>query len=174
MVLRREPGEGEDPVPPQVRALQQRVGRFFEVLVKGTLALVLYGSATLVLSGVLFYFSWKLGLSALLVLCGLLPLAGSVYLLWRALRPRRFPRLWRYKTREAAVLQLARSVGGRVTVGDVAIGTGLTLQEADVLLNDLVRKGYAELRVSPSGVLVYHCLSVATTGEKDRAEPIMP
>jgi len=152
----------------QVQALQQRIGRFLSTVLKGTLGLTLYGSSTLVVSGVLFYFSWKLGLAALLVLSGLLPLAGSIYLLWRVLQPQHAPRLWRYKAREAAVLQLAQRLGGRLTVGDVALGTALTLQQAEAILNELVRKGYADLQLSPSGMLVYHCLSNPMTPTKPR------
>ncbi|MBI3327372.1 MAG: hypothetical protein HYZ81_11805 [Nitrospinae bacterium] len=143
-------------------------------MAKGALAFMLYGAGTLVVSGVLFYFSWKLGISALFVLSGLLPLGASAYLLKRMLRRGRQPRLWRYKTREAAILQLAHRLEGRLTVADVALGTGLTLQEAEATLNELVRKGYAELQVSPAGVLVYRCFPLASAEDKDRAEPLLP
>jgi hypothetical protein len=152
----------------------ERLGRFVEGLAKGALALVLYGSSTLVLSGILFYFSWKLGLSALLVLSGLLPLGVSAYLLWCLLRGRRPPRLWRYKTREAAILRLAQRIGGRLTVAEVAMGTGLGLREAEATLNELVRKGYADLQVSPSGMLVYHCLPLSGAVDKEHAEQVLP
>jgi len=79
-------GEGDDISDLQVEAFKERVVRFFEGLAKGALAAVLYGSGTVVLSGVLFYFSWKLGIAALFVLGGLLPLAASAYLLWRMMR----------------------------------------------------------------------------------------
>ncbi len=157
----------------RVQAGLERVGLFVEALLKGALALVLYGSGTLVLAGVLFYFSWKLGLSTFVVLSGLLPLGTSGYLLWRMLRRGRPPRLWRYKAREAAILQLAHRSGGRLTVAEAAIGTGLTLQEAEKLLNELVRKGYADLQVSPAGILVYRCLSLASAADKNRAEPLV-
>src|SRR2546426_507325 len=81
----------------------ERLGRFVEGLAKGAIALTLYGSGTLVLSGILCYFSLKLGLAALLMLSGLLPLGASAYLLWRLLRGRRPPRLWGYKTRGGAI-----------------------------------------------------------------------
>jgi hypothetical protein len=152
----------------------ERLGRFVEGLAKGALALVLYGSSTLVLSGILFYFSWKLGLSTLLVLSGLLPLGASAYLLWCLLRGRRPPRLWRYKTREAAILRLAQRVGGRLTVAEVAMGTGLGLREAEATLNELVRKGYADLQVSPSGMLVYHCIPLSGAVDKEHAEQVLP
>jgi hypothetical protein len=148
----------------------ERLSRLLEALAKGALALTLYGSGTLVLSGILFYFSWALGLSALLVLSGLLPLGGSAYLLWRLLRGRRPPGLWRYRTREAAIMQLAKRMGGRLTVAEVAIGTGLSLQKAEATLNELVRKGYVDVQVSPSGMLVYHCLHLSGAGDKERAE----
>src|SRR5919109_2627956 len=89
----------------QVDAFKERVVRFCAGLAKGVLATVLYGSGSLVLSGVLFYFSWKLGIAALLVLGGLLPLAGSGYLLWRLIRRGGPPRLWRRRWRQVAILQ---------------------------------------------------------------------
>jgi hypothetical protein len=166
--------EGEEAPPdPQIAALKERAWRFFERLAKGVLAVVLYGSGTLVLSGVLFYFSWKLGLTALFVLSGLLPLSASIYLLWRLMHHERRPRLWRYRSREAAILKLARRLGGRLTVADVALGTGLTLQASEAALNELVRKGYAELQVSRSGVLVYHCFPLADGNDKSHAERVL-
>lgn len=163
----------QPPEHDRVQVPLERVGSFVEALLKGTLALMLYGSGTLVLAGVLFYFSWKLGLSTFVVLSGLLPLGTSAYLLWRLLRHRRPPRLWRYKTREAAILQLAHRSGGRLTVAEAAIGTGLTLREAEKLLNELVRKGYADLQVSPTGVLVYRWFPLTSAADKNRAEPLV-
>jgi hypothetical protein len=152
----------------------ERLGHIVERIAKGALAMTLYASGTLVVSGVLFYFSWKLGLTALFVLSGLLPLGASGYLLWRLMRRGRPPRLWRYKSREAAIVHLAQRLGGRLTVTDAAIGTGLTLQEAEATLNELVRQGYADLQVSASGVLVYQCFPLTGTAEKERAERILP
>jgi hypothetical protein len=174
LISTRNPEQRDAPPDPQLEAFRERVWRFFDSLVKGVLAAILYGSGTLVLSGVLFYFSWKLGLSALLVLSGLLPLSASAYLLWRLARRGRQPWLWRYRAREAAILKLARRLGGRLTVADVALGTGLTLQTSEAALNELARKGYAELEVSPSGVIVYHCFPLADAHDKGRAERVLP
>src|SRR5687768_12741245 len=87
------PDGREDITDTRMQASIERFGRVLERLAKGALALTLYGSGSLVLSGILFYFSWKLGLSALLVLTGLLPLGASAYLLWRLLRRGQPPRL---------------------------------------------------------------------------------
>jgi hypothetical protein len=166
-------GDGGEAAPdPQPYAPMERLGRLLENVAKGALAVVLYGSGTLVVSGVLFYFSWQLGLTALFVLSGLLPLSASLYLLWKMQRRDRPPRLWRYRSREAAILRLAQRLGGRLTPAEVAVHTGLALRDAEATLNELVRRGYADVQVSPSGVLVYHCLPVAGAGDKERAERI--
>jgi len=163
----------QEPLDPQMAALKERAGRVLERLLKGVLATALYGSGTLVVSGVLFYFSWKLGLTAFFVLSGLLPLSASAYLLWRLMHRERQPWLWRSRSREAGILRLAQRLGGRLSVADVALGTGLTLQASEAALNALVGKGYAELHVSPSGVLVYHCFPLANEHEKLQAERVL-
>jgi hypothetical protein len=168
------PDEQEDVTDAWMQAPLERFGRVLERLVKGALALTLYGSGSLVVSGILFYFSWKLGLSALLVLTGLLPLGTSAYLLWRLLQRGHPPRLWRYKSREAAILRLAQRSRGRLTVAEVALGTGLTLREAEVTLSALVREGYVDVEVSPSGLLVYHCMPSADRADRESAEPVLP
>ena len=164
----------DDTHAPQINVLKERVGGICEGVAKGALAVALYGSGSLVTSGVLFYFSWKLGIAALFVLSGLLPLAASAYLLWRLARRGRPPRLWRRGSRQAAILKLARRLGGRLTVADVALGIGLSLGEAKVALNEMARKGYVGLEVAPSGVLVYHCLPLADARDMRRAERVLP
>jgi hypothetical protein len=171
MITSQHTEEGDDLPNSPIEAFADRLGRVFEGLVKGALAVALYGSGALVLSGVLFYFSWKLGIAALFVLSGLLPLGASTYMLWRLVRR---GRPWRRGAREAAILALANRLGGRLTVADVALGTGLTLHAAAAALNDLVRKGYADLQVSPSGVLVYHCFPLADARAKSHAEYVLP
>src|ERR671925_2397221 len=96
----------------QVDACKASVVRFCAGLAKGVLATVLYGSGSLVLSGVLFYFSWKLGIAALLVLGGLLPLAGSGYLLWRLTRRGGPPWLGGRRWRQGGVPPLGQRPGG--------------------------------------------------------------
>lgn len=172
-LLTSTPDDREDLRRAHGQASLERVGHFVESMAKGALAFILYGAGTMVLSGIFFYFSWKLGISALFVLSGLFPLGASAYLLWRLLRRGRTPRPWRYKTREAAILQLAQRSAGRLTVAEVAMDTALTLQEAEAMLNELVRKGYADLQLSPSGVLVYHILPLTNAGDRDRAEPLL-
>jgi hypothetical protein len=166
-------GAFDETADPQVDAFKERVVRFCGGLAKGALAALLYGSGSLVLSGVLFYFSWKLGIAALLVLGGLFPLAGSGYLLWRLMRRGGPPWLWRRRWRQVTILRLARRLGGRLTVADVILGTGLSLGEAEATLNELARQRYVDLQVSPAGVLVYHCFPLVDTRAKSPAAPVM-
>ena len=56
---------------------------------------------------------------------------------------------------EHIVLKTAKKNGGVVTPGEVALEGGITLDEAKKHLEELVSKGYAELRVKSSGVIVY-------------------
>ena len=100
-------GEVDETSDLQVDALKERLIRFCGGLAKGVLAAVLYGSGSLVLSGVLFYFSWKLGIAALLVLGGLFPLAGSGYMLWRLMR----------RGRATVALAPTMAAGGHPQVG---------------------------------------------------------
>jgi hypothetical protein len=166
-------GELDAASDPQVDAVKERVVRFCGGVAKGILAAMLYGSGSVVLSGVLFYFSWKLGIAALLVLGGLLPLAGSGYLLWRLMRWGGPPWLGRRRWRQAAILALARRLGGRLTAADVVLGTGLSLREAEATLNELARQRYIDLEVSPSGVLVYHCFPLTHAPDKNRAARVL-
>ena len=110
-------GERDETPDLRVDAFKERLIRFCESLAKGVLATVLYGSGTLVLSGVLFYFSWKLGIAALFVLGGLLPLAGSAYLLWRLMRRGRPPWLWRATMAAGGDPQAGKAPGRAVDGG---------------------------------------------------------
>ena len=56
---------------------------------------------------------------------------------------------------EQVMLKLAKENRGILTVSEVAMGAGIPMEEAKKLLDALVSKGFAELRVRKSGSLVY-------------------
>ncbi|MCL2602210.1 MAG: NINE protein [Treponema sp.] len=56
---------------------------------------------------------------------------------------------------ERAVLKLARENKGIVTISDAALDAGIPIEEAKKLLDAMVSKGFAELRVRKSGTIVY-------------------
>jgi hypothetical protein len=73
---------------------------------------------------------------------------------------------------EQRILEHATSVGGRVTVVEVAGRCGLTLDEAEALLNRFAAREAAELLVAEDGTAVYD-FNVLTRKEKQRAEDIL-
>ena len=56
---------------------------------------------------------------------------------------------------EQVTLKLAKENKGILTVSDVALGADIPMEEAKKLLESLVSRGFAELRVRKSGSLVY-------------------
>ncbi|RME53232.1 MAG: RDD family protein [Deltaproteobacteria bacterium] len=74
-----------------------------------------------------------------------------------------------YARLEKRILELARKRGGRLTVVEVAMETDLILDEAKAFLERLVDRGYVEIEVSPSGMIVYRFFDLVHEGEKDQA-----
>ena len=68
---------------------------------------------------------------------------------------------------EQTALKLAKENKGVLTVSDVAMGAGISMEEAKKLLESLVSRGFAELRVRKSGSLVYVIPDMA-----DKDEPL--
>jgi len=56
---------------------------------------------------------------------------------------------------EKTILRIARKNSGQVTPGEVAIESDISIDEARKVLDELAKKGIAEVRVRSSGVLVY-------------------
>ena len=59
------------------------------------------------------------------------------------------------KALEAKILKLARNFRGRLTPLELAANSSLSLEEADRALEDIVRRGYANMAVSDSGNIMY-------------------
>jgi hypothetical protein len=68
---------------------------------------------------------------------------------------------------ERVILKLAKENKGILTVSEVALGANITIDEAKKMLDTLVTKGFAELRVRKSGSLVYIIPDMA-----DKDEPL--
>jgi hypothetical protein len=68
---------------------------------------------------------------------------------------------------ERVILKLAKENKGILTVSDVALGANIPIEEAKKILETLVSKGFAELRVRKSGSLVYVITDMA-----DKDEPL--
>ena len=68
---------------------------------------------------------------------------------------------------EQIILKLAKENKGILSISDVAMGVGITMEESKKLLESLVSRGFAELRVRKSGTLVY-----VITDMIDKDEPL--
>jgi len=68
---------------------------------------------------------------------------------------------------EQIILKIAKENKGILTVSEVALSAQISIDEAKKLLDDLIKKGFAELRVRKSGTLVYVIPDMA-----DKDEPL--
>ena len=68
---------------------------------------------------------------------------------------------------ERVILKLAKENDGILTVSEVALGADIPIEEAKKILEALVSKGFAELRVRKSGSIVYVITDMA-----DKNEPL--
>ncbi len=59
------------------------------------------------------------------------------------------------KALETKILRLARQFKGRLTPLELAANSELALEEADQALENIVRKGYANMTVSETGHIIY-------------------
>jgi len=78
----------------------------------------------------------------------------------------------RRETIEKIILRTARKNGGFVTPGEVAIEGDVSVDQAQAALEKLAAKGYAQMRVRTSGVIVYAFPEFFQDGKTDFEEGI--
>ncbi|MBK35498.1 MAG: hypothetical protein CME26_08210 [Gemmatimonadetes bacterium] len=70
------------------------------------------------------------------------------------------------------LLRLARDRGGSLSVIEAATDLRLTVDKTETMLRDLSARGYAEVRVSESGLLVYRFHEIDRADEKPHARSV--
>jgi len=70
-----------------------------------------------------------------------------------------------HEEQRKAILKLAQTKGGTVTVSEIVLGTSLSLEEAEEILQYFVAKGYADMRLSDAGAIVYEFPGIRTTAQ---------
>ncbi len=70
------------------------------------------------------------------------------------------------------LLRLAREREGNLTVLEAATDGRMTVDKAEEILRELAARGHAEVRVSDSGLIVYHFLEITHWDEKRWAKPV--
>ena len=78
----------------------------------------------------------------------------------------------RYAQYQHRLLRLAREKGGSLTVLEAATDGRMTVAIAEEILGALAGGGSAEVRVSESGLVVYHFPEIERGSEKFRAKPV--
>lgn len=63
--------------------------------------------------------------------------------------------------REKEVIQLAQQTNGRVSIPEIVAGTSMNTIEADQLMREMVEKGYVDMKVTDSGVIIYEFYEIA-------------
>lgn len=90
---------------------------------------------------------------------GLLPLVIGGVLFFLSRKKQKEYKQLREKAQEKeiekSVVLLASKKGGLISVADLVAGTDLGMEEAEELLNRFVVKGYADIEVSDSGLMLY-------------------
>lgn len=74
---------------------------------------------------------------------------------------------------EARILAHAAASKGRVTVAEIALACGVTLERAEQALDLLAQRGHANLQITESGDRVYVVAGFLTDAEKEQAKEIL-
>lgn len=70
------------------------------------------------------------------------------------------------------LLRLARYRGGSLTVIEATTDLRLPIDKTEAILRELAARGHAEVRVSESGMIVYHFIELEFADEKHRAKQV--
>ncbi|MEI6386043.1 MAG: hypothetical protein WCQ50_05360 [Spirochaetota bacterium] len=74
--------------------------------------------------------------------------------------------------KEHLVLATAAASGGKLTVGELALESGLSVDEAQKSLDELSGKGVAEIEVTPQGSTVYVFRGLGNDQDKAESVPV--
>ena len=111
-------------------------------------------------------------LIGLAVCTAILPLIFIVLLSRKLLKIRRLEKQQSNVWLQDSVLELAKKLGGKLTVVETTTELNMSIAEANDVLNQFVTLGLARLQVSESGVMVYYFDQIISRDEKTRAESV--
>lgn len=114
-----------------------------------------------------------LGILIGLGLCaGVLPSVFAVLLIRKLVKIKRLEKQQNDIALQDRILELAKKLGGKLTVVETTTELNISLPDANNTLNQFVSLGLARLQVSESGVLVYYFDQIISHDEKNRAETV--
>ena len=103
---------------------------------------------------------------------GLCIIVFSQLIWWTGRRVKRSGDKKAHAKNQHRILRLAREKGGSLTVTEAAMGTRITVEKTEEILRELTISGHAEMRISDSGLVVYHFPEIERWDEKYRARPV--
>ena len=103
---------------------------------------------------------------------GLCIIVFSQLIWWAGRRVKRSGDKKAYAKNQHRILRLAREKGGSLTVIEAAMDIRITVEKTEEILRALTISGHAEMRISDSGLVVYHFPEIERWDEKYRARPV--
>ena len=103
---------------------------------------------------------------------GLALIVFSQIIWWAGRRVKRSGDKKAHAKNQHRILRLAREKGGSLTVTEAAMDTRITVEKTEEILRELTISGHAEMRISDSGLVVYHFPEIERWDEKYRARPV--
>ena len=103
---------------------------------------------------------------------GLCLIVFSQIIWWAGRRVKRSGDKKAHAKNQHRILRLARQKGGSLTVIEAAMDTRITVEKTEEILRELTISGHAEMRISDSGMVVYHFPEIEHWDEKYRARPV--
>ena len=103
---------------------------------------------------------------------GLVLIIISQLIWWAGRRVKRSGDKKAHAKNQHRILRLARDKGGSLTVTEAAMDTRITVEKTEEILRELTISGHAEMRISDSGMVVYHFPEIERWDEKHRARPV--
>ena len=103
---------------------------------------------------------------------GLCIIVFSQLIWWAGRRVKRSGDKKAHAKNQHRILRLAREKGGSLTVIEAAMDTRITVEKTEEILRELTISGHAEMRISDSGLVVYHFPEIERWDEKYRARPV--
>lgn len=74
--------------------------------------------------------------------------------------------LVRYRRQQNKVVRLAQQRGGRLTITETAAESGLAVEEVEEILKNMTDRGFVEMEITDSGIVVYRFPEVLFAHEK--------
>jgi len=104
-------------------------------------------------------FAVGVGDIAAVLLLSVAPAVGGGLLIYSHVKAKKKALLDKKKAlqtqQEKEIIRLAQQKGGRLSIPDIVAGTSLSTVEADQVMRGMTEKGYVDMQVTDSGVIIY-------------------